>query len=82
MFTTGGAAVDPHRDRTVSAIAYAAESAYVRLLHETLADDGVHVAQVTIVGAIGAGLTHEPDEVAEHLWQLHAERTQPLLVLR
>ena len=82
LFTTGGAAVEPHRDRAVSAIAYAAESAYVRLLHETLADDGVHVAQVTIVGPIGAGLTHEPDGVAEHLWQLHAEHTQPLLVLR
>ncbi|MGQ4436314.1 SDR family NAD(P)-dependent oxidoreductase [Streptomyces sp. SAS_260] len=82
LFTTGGAAVEPHRDRAVSAIAYAAESAYVRLLHETLADDGVHVAQVTIVGPIGTGLTHEPDDVAERLWQLHTERTRSLLVLR
>ncbi|MYR55296.1 SDR family NAD(P)-dependent oxidoreductase, partial [Streptomyces sp. SID625] len=46
LFTTGGAAVAPHRDRAVSAIAYAAESAYVRLVNETLADDGVYVAQV------------------------------------
>lgn len=82
LFTTGGAAVEPHRDRAVSAIAYAAESAYVRLLHETLTNDGVHVAQVTIVGPIGAGLSHEPDAVAEHLWQLHTERSQSLLVLR
>ncbi|MEV0848625.1 hypothetical protein AB0J21_22540 [Streptomyces sp. NPDC049954] len=82
LFTTGGAAVAPHRDRAVSAIAYAAESAYVRLLSESLSGDGVHVAQATIVGPIGAGLTHEPDAVAEHLYHLHAERTQALLVLR
>ncbi|MEV7384319.1 hypothetical protein [Streptomyces lydicus] len=36
----------------------------------------------TIVGPIGTGLTHEPDDVAERLWQLHTERTRSLLVLR
>ncbi|MFE4216216.1 SDR family NAD(P)-dependent oxidoreductase [Streptomyces sp. NPDC056844] len=82
LFTTGGAAVAPHRDRAVSTIAYAAESAYVRLVNETLADDGVYAAQATVVGPIGAGLTHEPDTVAEHLWDLHTGRTQALLVLR
>ncbi|WP_200799993.1 hypothetical protein [Jatrophihabitans endophyticus] len=37
LCTTGGAAVEPHSDRAVSAIAYAAESMSVRLLHDTLA---------------------------------------------
>ncbi|MEU7144195.1 SDR family NAD(P)-dependent oxidoreductase [Nocardia sp. NPDC046473] len=82
LFTTGGAAVEPHRDRAVSGIAYAAESAYTRMLHDTLAADGVHAAQVTIVGPIGPGARHEPDEVAEELWRLHTTRDQPLLVLR
>ncbi|MGW0083622.1 SDR family NAD(P)-dependent oxidoreductase [Streptomyces sp. NPDC003393] len=82
LFTTGGAAVEPHRDRAVSAIAYAAESAYVRMLHDTLADDDVHAAQVTVVGPIGPGARHEPDDVAQELWQLHTERAQPLLILR
>ncbi|MFF4055541.1 SDR family NAD(P)-dependent oxidoreductase [Streptomyces sp. NPDC001668] len=82
LFTTGGAAVEPHRDRAVSAIAYAAESAYVRMLHEALTDDGVHAAQVTVVGPIGPGARHEPDEVARHLWQLHTTRDRPLLVMR
>jgi NADP-dependent 3-hydroxy acid dehydrogenase YdfG len=82
LFTTGGAAVEPHRDRAVSAVAYAAESAYVRMLHDTLADDDVHAAQITVVGPIGPGARHEPDDVAQELWQLHTERAQPLLILR
>jgi NADP-dependent 3-hydroxy acid dehydrogenase YdfG len=82
LFTTGGAAVEPHRDRAVSGIAYAAESAYTRMLHDTLADDGVHAAQVTVVGPIGPGARHKPDQVAEELWRLHTTRDQPLLVLR
>ncbi|MGW1030444.1 SDR family NAD(P)-dependent oxidoreductase [Streptomyces sp. NPDC002577] len=82
LFTTGGAAVEPHRDRAVSAIAYAAESAYVRMLHEALADDGVHSAQLTVVGPVGPGARHEPDAVADELWRLHTRRDQPLVVLR
>lgn len=82
LFTTGGAAVEPHRDRAVSAIAYAAESAYVRMLHDALAQEGIHAAQVTIVGPLGPGARHEPDAVAQQLWRMHAERDQPLIVLR
>ncbi|KUL36411.1 dehydrogenase [Streptomyces sp. NRRL F-4489] len=82
LFTTGGAAVHPHRDRAVSAIAYAAESAYVHMLHEALADDGVHAAQLTVVGPMGPGAHHEPDAVADELWRLHTHRDQPLVVLR
>ncbi|MFB8754362.1 SDR family NAD(P)-dependent oxidoreductase [Streptomyces nigra] len=82
LFTTGGAAVDPHRDRAVSGVAYAAESAYTRMLHDALAGDGVHAAQLTIVGATGAGALHDPDDVARQLWRLHSDRDEPLLILR
>jgi NADP-dependent 3-hydroxy acid dehydrogenase YdfG len=82
LFTTGGAAVEPHRDRAVSGIAYAAESAYTRMLHETLAGEGLHAAQVTVVGPIGPGARHEPDDVAQELWRLHTAREEPLRVLR
>ncbi|MFL6118421.1 SDR family NAD(P)-dependent oxidoreductase [Actinophytocola sp.] len=82
LFTTGGAAVEPHRDRAVSGIAYAAESAYTRMLHDALTHEGVHVAQVTVVGPIGPGARHEPDTVAQELWRLHTERDQPLVILR
>ncbi|MEU1799535.1 SDR family NAD(P)-dependent oxidoreductase [Streptomyces sp. NPDC019937] len=82
LFTTGGAAVEPHRDRAVSGIAYAAESAYVRMLHDALAVEGVHAAQLTVVGPIGRGARHEPDAVAREMWRLHTARDQPLVVLR
>ncbi|WP_030184616.1 SDR family NAD(P)-dependent oxidoreductase [Streptomyces sp. NRRL S-813] len=82
LFTTGGAAVEPHRDRAVSALAYAAESAYVRMLHDALAGHGVHAAQITVVGPIGPGARHEPDDVAQQLWQVHTTHAQPLLILR
>ncbi|MET7382071.1 SDR family NAD(P)-dependent oxidoreductase [Streptomyces sp. NPDC005526] len=82
LFTTGGAAVEPHRDRAVSGIAYAAESAYVRMLHDALADDGVHAAQVTVVGPIGRHAGHHPDTVAQELWRLHTAHDRQLLVLR
>lgn len=65
-----------------SAVAYAAESVYVRMLHDRLAGDGVHVAQVTVVGPLAPGAKHEPADVAEELWRLHTTRDQPLLVLR
>lgn len=82
LFTTGGAAVEPHRDRAVSGVAYGAESAYVRMLHDALTGDGVHVAQVTVVGAIGHDGPHRPDAVAGELWRRHTLRDQPLVVLR
>ncbi|MFD0889648.1 hypothetical protein ACFQ08_34355, partial [Streptosporangium algeriense] len=69
-------------DRAVSGIAYAAESAYVRMVHDSLAGDPEHVARLTVVGPIGPGALHEPDDVADELWHLHTRHDRPLLVLR
>jgi hypothetical protein len=44
------------------------------MLHDALADDGVHVAHTAIGGRIGRGEDHEPDDVAEVLWRHHTER--------
>lgn len=52
------------------------------MLHQALAPEGIHVAQTVIVGPIGPGKQHEPDTVAEHLWQRHAERDDLLTVIR
>ena len=82
LFTTGGAALEPHRDRAVSGLAYAAETVYVRMFHDALAPDGVQAAQLIIVGAIGPGQHHEPATVAEQLWQLRTSRARSLTVLR
>ncbi len=81
LFTTGGAAVRPSAERAVSAIAYAGLTSYVGLLAETLPARGIRVGRVTIVGAVGPGLTHEPDDVAEHLWRHHASPGEPVTVL-
>lgn len=82
LFTTGGTAVEPHRDRAVSGIAHAAESAYIRMLHDALGDERVYAAQLTVVGPISHDARHEPDAVADELWQLHTRHDQPLLVPR
>ncbi|MFE9068414.1 SDR family NAD(P)-dependent oxidoreductase [Streptomyces violaceusniger] len=75
LFVNGGTAVVPHPERAGTSVAFAAESAYGRLLHDTLADEGVHVAQLIIPGAIVPG--HEkkdPAVLADTLWTLHQDR--------
>lgn len=74
LFTTGGAAVAPNAERASSAVSNAAEVAYARLLHESLAGWGIHVAHTAIVGGLGRNLQHNPDDVAELLWRQHVER--------
>jgi NADP-dependent 3-hydroxy acid dehydrogenase YdfG len=74
LVTTGGGAIAPKAASASSGITYAAEVAYARMLHETVAADGVHVAHTAIVGALGAGLEHEPSKVADVLWRQHQDR--------
>jgi NADP-dependent 3-hydroxy acid dehydrogenase YdfG len=74
LFTTGGAAINPNAARTGVGISFAGEVAYARMLHDELAGRGVHVAHTAIGGAIGPGLDHEPDDVADVLWRHHSER--------
>ena len=65
LFTTGGAGVG---------VSFAGEVAYARMLHEQLADKGVHVGHTAIDGRIAPGEDHEPDDVAEVLWRHHTDR--------
>lgn len=74
LFTTGGAAVNPYPARAGVGISFAGEVAYARMLHEELADQGVHVAHTAIGGRIAPGDDHEPGDVAEVLWRHHTER--------
>jgi NADP-dependent 3-hydroxy acid dehydrogenase YdfG len=76
LFTTGGAAISPYPARAGVGISFAGEVAYARMLHDELAGSGVHVAHTAIGGAIGPGLDHEPDEVAELLWRQHADHAR------
>ncbi|TLS43552.1 SDR family NAD(P)-dependent oxidoreductase [Streptomyces montanus] len=75
LFVNGGTAVVPHPDRAGTSIAFAAESAYARLLHDTVADEGIHVAQLIIPGAIVPGHHRkDPAVLAETLWGMHRDR--------
>ncbi|MES4886877.1 SDR family NAD(P)-dependent oxidoreductase [Streptomyces sp. NPDC096012] len=75
LFVNGGTAAVPHPERAGTSIAFAAESAYAHLLHERLADEGIHVAQLVIPGAIVAGHPRkDPAVLAESLWGMHRNR--------
>ncbi|MFE2065999.1 SDR family NAD(P)-dependent oxidoreductase [Streptomyces sp. NPDC059467] len=75
LFVNGGTAVIPHPDRAGTSIAFAAESAYGHLLHDRLAGEGIHVAQLVIPGAIIAGHARkDPAVLADTLWGMHRDR--------
>jgi NAD(P)-dependent dehydrogenase (short-subunit alcohol dehydrogenase family) len=74
VFTTGGAAVNPYPLRPGVGISFAGEVAYARMLHDELADAGIHVAHVAIGGRIAPDGDHPPDDVAELIWRRHVDR--------
>ncbi|TXL89821.1 SDR family NAD(P)-dependent oxidoreductase [Streptomyces sp. IB2014 016-6] len=77
LFVNGGSAVQPYPDRAGTSIAFAAESAYARMLHDALADERIHAAQLIIPGAITAGDPRKaPSVLAETLWGMHRDRTE------
>ncbi|MFB0618876.1 SDR family NAD(P)-dependent oxidoreductase [Streptomyces sp. AGS-58] len=43
----------------------------VGLLDAEYGPAGVHVASVTVPGAVAAGTAFDPDDIAEHYWRLH-----------
>ncbi|MFE5045856.1 SDR family NAD(P)-dependent oxidoreductase [Streptomyces sp. NPDC056637] len=76
LFVNGGSAVRPHPERAGTSIAFAAESAYARMLHDALAEEGIHAAQLIIPGAIRPDAEHSsPEALAERLYAMHAERS-------
>ncbi|MFG2813114.1 SDR family NAD(P)-dependent oxidoreductase [Streptomyces sp. NPDC048410] len=76
LFVNGGTAVRPHPERAGTSIAFAAESAYARLLHDALAAENIHAAQLIVPGAIRPDAEHSsPEALAERLYTLHTERT-------
>ena len=81
LFTTGSAVLKPNPERATSGVANAAQATYIRMLHDTLAGDGIYVLHTVIVGPIGAG-GHDPDVVAERMWQAHVSRDEAQIVIR
>jgi short-subunit dehydrogenase len=80
LFTTGSAVIRPNPERATSGIANAAQATYFRMLHESLAPDGIHVQHTVIVGPIGEG-GHDPAAIAESMWRGHLERAEAMTVI-
>ncbi|MFD4259080.1 SDR family NAD(P)-dependent oxidoreductase [Streptomyces sp. NPDC058534] len=75
LFVNGGSAVRPHPDRAGTSIAFAGESAYAAMLHDALAGENIHAAQLIVPGAISPDSEHSrPSVLAERLYGLHTDR--------
>jgi len=75
LFVNGASAVRPMDRVTGTSVAFAAESAYAQLLHDAVAAESVHVAQLIVPFGIDDGQDdHSGASLAERLWTLHAER--------
>ncbi|MBT2882460.1 SDR family NAD(P)-dependent oxidoreductase [Streptomyces albidoflavus] len=77
LFVNGGSAVRPAPRVAGTSVAFAAESAYARMLHDALAGENIHAAQLIIPGAIRPDAEHSsPDALAERLYALHTGRDE------
>ncbi|MFE9725723.1 SDR family NAD(P)-dependent oxidoreductase [Streptomyces sp. NPDC005794] len=75
LFVNGSSAVRPNPNVAGTSIAFAAESAYAAMLHEALAPQNIHAAQLIIPGAIHPDAEHSsPEVLAQRLYALHTER--------
>jgi NADP-dependent 3-hydroxy acid dehydrogenase YdfG len=75
LFVNGSSAVTPNPNVTGTSVAFAAESAYGQLLHDTLAERNIHVGQLIVPGAIREDdPVFAPKTLADRLWQIHTAR--------
>lgn len=75
LFVNGSSAVRPNPNVAGTSIAFAAESAYARMLHDVLAPENIHAAQLIVPGAIRPDAEHSsPDALAQRLYDIHRER--------
>lgn len=73
IIVTGGMP-SPVPGYTSLSIGKAATRTLLRLVADEFGPSGVHVATVTVCGAVAPGTGYDPDDIAEHYWALH---TQP-----
>ncbi|MEV6737148.1 SDR family NAD(P)-dependent oxidoreductase [Streptomyces sp. NPDC051104] len=75
LFVNGASAVRPNPERAGTSIVFAGESAYARMLHDALAPENIHVAQLIVPGAIGPDAEHSsPEALARRLYAIHDKR--------
>lgn len=75
LFVNGGSAARPNAAVAGTSIAFAGQSAYGQMLHDTLHPERIHVAQLIIPRGITPGdPTHDPDVLAGLLWDMHTNQ--------
>ena len=69
---TGGMPLPDYRYTSLS-LGKAALRAAATMLAQQHGPSGIHVATVTIAGPVAPGTPFDPDDIADHYWQLHTE---------
>ena len=72
ILLTGGMP-EPLPDATSLSLGKAGVRALADLLARAYEPLGIHVATVTVAGAVAPGSAFDPDEIAEKYWRLHAQ---------
>jgi len=71
-FIVTGGMPEPKPDYVSLSLGKAGVRTLVKLLDQTYGQS-VHVASVTVDGAVEAGTFFDPDDIAEHYWRLHVQ---------
>jgi NAD(P)-dependent dehydrogenase (short-subunit alcohol dehydrogenase family) len=69
---TGGMP-EPVPEATSLSLGKAGVRALTKLLSTAYRASGVHVATVTVAGAVAPGTAFDPDDIAEQYWRLHSQ---------
>ena len=72
IIITGGMP-EPRPEATSLSLGKAGVRALAKLLAAAYGPAGLHIATVTIAGAVAPGTGFDPDDIAEHYWRLHAQ---------
>jgi NAD(P)-dependent dehydrogenase (short-subunit alcohol dehydrogenase family) len=80
MVTAGGGTIvmtggmpEPDPELISLSLGKAGVRALVELLDQAYRPRGLHVATVTIAGAVAAGGPYDPDDIADQYWRLHQQ---------
>ncbi len=73
LLTGGGSGLSPFASGASLSVGKASQRSLLLSLVQELEGTGIHAATVTICGMIQPGTAFDPDALAEHFWQLHAQ---------
>jgi NAD(P)-dependent dehydrogenase (short-subunit alcohol dehydrogenase family) len=72
-FIVTGGMPEPKPEYVSLSLGKAGVRTLVELLELAYGKAGIHVATVTVAGAVAPGTAFDPDDIAEHYWTLHSQ---------